>query len=249
MLIAVFLDGTHALSPSAAPEAGGRPASFASGPQIGSASVPPALVEPSLDGESAFDAPAADLSAAGGDAPSPVGAPGDAGSGAPPAPAAITCDNDASLPMPVIGPFMEQLRSVQQQIEASTGPLPENIAGYVAGAVGCSPGLDPLTLVVNQLGPVLGAAGPVIDVLATVNPLLPPIPVPPPVSLPGLPAELNPVLAAAHPVTGEVCGQLAISVVVVAALASFPLPITGQHLYAVLGPLFDTCAILNPPQS
>jgi hypothetical protein len=149
--------------------------------------------------------------------------------------------------MPVIGPFMEQLRAVQQQIETSTGPLPENIAGYVAGAAGCSPGLDPLSLVVNQLGPVLGAAGPLVDVLATVNPLLPPVPVPAPVTIPGLPPELNPILAAATPVTGEVCGQLAISVVVVAALASFPLPVTGQHMYWALGPLFDTCALLNPP--
>jgi hypothetical protein len=137
----------------------------------------------------------------------------------------------------VIAPVMEQLRAT----------LPPDIAAYIAGAASCSPGADPLTLVVAQLGPVLDATGPVFDTLRPINAMLPPIPVPPPVPIPGLPAELNAVLAAAYPATSEACAQLGISVLLIAVLASFPLPITGQHAAAVVSPIYGVCASITAP--
>ncbi len=246
LTVALFLDGARDRTPVAAPDQTGRAAAIAGGPQIGSVSVPPALAGPAIDvgpGQPGFDlSPSGTTTSpsAGGD-----GAPPDNSSGAGPL-TPITCENDASLPQPVFGPAMEQLRALQLQLETVIGPLPDNIAAYVAGAIGCSPGLDPLSLVVNQLGPVLGAAGPLVDVLATVNPLLPALPVPPQLPLPALPPEVNPVLSATAPATQAVCGQLVLAFVLVAALSSFPLPVTGQHFNAALSPVFGACAILTP---
>jgi hypothetical protein len=206
---------------------------------VGSASVPPALAGPT-GGVADFVVP--DLSASGDGGASPTSDPSDTpqDDGAAPAPPGLqpfTCEHDASLPMPVIAPVMEQIRA----------NLPPEIATYIAGAAMCSPGTDPLSLVVAQLGPVLVAAGPLIDAVRPINSMLPPVPLPPPIPIPGLPPELNPVLAAAYPVTSEACGQLAISVILIAVLANFPTPITGQHANAIVSPIFGVCSSLTGP--
>ena len=235
LIIGVFFEGVAERSESAA-----SPVTAATGaPQVGSASVPPALAgstggvpDYALPDLTATGEPFADGTRGEPDAPAP-----DGGDSPPPGPATFTCDQDASLPMPVIAPAMEQLRAA----------LPPEISAYVAGAAGCSPGTDPLSLVVAQLGPLLGAAGPALDALAPVTSMLPPIPVPPPVPLPALPAELNPALAAAYPVTSEACGPLAASALLIAVLASFPLPVTAQHAGAVIGPVYGVCSSLTGP--
>ena len=235
IVIALFFEGAGqpaALDSAAAPAAAGAP-------QVGSASVPPALAGPT-GGVADFDF-APDLSAPGdgGTQGEGVGSEPDGGGpdAAPPGLQPFTCEQDASLPMPVVAPVMEQMRAA----------LPPEISTYIAGAANCSPGTDPLSLVVAQLAPVLVAAGPAIDALRPVNSMLPPLPVPPPVPIPGLPPELNPVLIAAYPVTSEVCGQLAISVILIAVLANFPVPITGQHANAIISPIFGACASLTGP--
>jgi hypothetical protein len=252
LVIALFLDGKQSPASSGSTAAASTAAAV-NAPQFGSASVPPALAGPTSAVDTITARAATDLSAAG------VGPGGtdlaaadvDSGPvvdtpGPPVVPAAISGDNDESLPTPVIAPVMEQLRSLQAQLEASTGPLPQDIAAYVSGAAGCSPGVDPLSLVVEQLGPVLNAAGPALSILAQVNSQLPPVPVPPPVPIPDLPAGLDPVLSAAFPATSAVCGEAATSVLLIAVLASFPLPITGQHANAIIGPIFGLCAAATP---
>jgi hypothetical protein len=252
LVIAFFLDGSHAPQASnaaaAARDAAALVAGAAGNQQVGAADLGAPGDALSPTGDLAYDTAPVDLSASGGStAPAGDGGGGDTGAPAgPPALAPFTCDNDASLPQPVFAPAMEQLRSLQMQVEASMGPLPVDIAGYLAGAAMCSPGKDPLSLVVAQLGPLLSAAGPAIDVLAMVNPLLPALPVPPQIPLPPLPAQLNPVLLAAAPITSQLCGELPLASVLVAALASFPLPVTAQHLNAILDPIFALCGALIP---
>jgi hypothetical protein len=236
LVVALFFEGAGqpaALDSAAAPVAAGGAA-----PQVGSASVPPALAGPT-GGVADFVLP--DLSASGdsgGATPTNDSSGQDDGPAPePPGLQPFTCEQDASLPMPVIAPVMEQIRA----------NLPPEIASYIAGAAMCSPGTDPLTLVVAQLAPVLVAAGPVIDAVRPINSMLPPLPLPPPVPIPGFPPELNPVLAAAYPVTSEACGQLAISVILIAVLANFPTPITGQHVNAIISPIFGLCSSLTGP--
>lgn len=239
VVIALFFEGT---GDGSAVDSAAPLGSTAGAPQVGSASVPPALAGPT---GGALDFALPDLSPSG-DVPAfdqPRGgsgddAPSDGGGDAPaPGPQPFTCEQDASLPAPAVATVMEQMRA----------NLPPEIWTYLAGAANCSPGTDPLTLVVAQLGTVLGAAGPAIDVLRTVNGMLPPLPVPPPIPIPGLPAELNPALVAAYPVTSEACGQFATSVLLIAVLANLPLPITGQHANAILAPVFNVCSSLTAP--
>jgi hypothetical protein len=148
--------------------------------------------------------------------------------------------------MPVLAPLVQQLYAAQKQAEEAAGPLPVDITAYLSGAIGCSPGTDPLGLIVAQLDPLIAALAPALDVLRTVNPLLPAIPVPPAVNVPPLPAGADPVLAAAEPATSEVCGQLAIVLLVSVVGSSLPLPFTGQHYSAITGPLFAVCAAVRP---
>jgi hypothetical protein len=236
LILALFFEGTRPpSSETAAPSAIAENAAAQLGaPSLASSPAPE--VDGLELGRDIDTLVTADLSAAG---PSTGGEPAAEEPAAPsgPAVAPFTCANDASLPMPVFAPVMEQLRAT----------LPPDLVAYIAGAADCSPGTDPLTLVVAQLGPVIGAAGPVIDVLRVVNGALPPLPVPPSVPFPEVPPELAPVVAGIVPVTKPVCDELAIAVLVPAIMANFPTPISAQHLGPVLGVLFDACAALRPP--
>jgi hypothetical protein len=259
IVVALFLDGAR--HNSSGPVAGATAVSSAAAASPPKQQLATPASAPATDLANAADTGLAgaarlgnaDLSPAGAPAVSSgaddVGVPDEAVGGdvpaLPPVEAPFTCDNDASLPVPVFAPAMEQLRSTQQQVEAALGELPVDLTAYLAGAAECSPGIDPLTLVVNQLGPALGAAGPVLDVLDTINQQLPPVPVPPGVPVPEIPAQFAPVISGAAPVTSAVCGQLAIVVILPAVMASFPLPVNGQHLNPVFGTLFDACSELR----
>lgn len=145
---------------------------------------------------------------------------------------------------PIAGAAVEQARVVQTTYEETTGrPLGIDLPAVIAFATGCSDALPNADLLVEvaalltQIYEALEAAG------------VPPINLPeaPVVSLPEIPAPLEPVVAALAVAGLPLCGGVS-SVLALTPIAGELLPFPSSELLAYAWPVRAVCALFSPYQ-
>lgn len=174
-------------------------------------------------------------------APPPVAPPprGDDGPTPPPVTPA-SCSFDEGLPAPITMTAVEQLTAAQAAYEEATGtPLGVDLASVVAFAGGCTDALPEAEALITvaealtQIYEALEASGvPPID-----------LPEPPVVSLPEIPAPLQPILRALAPITLPLCGGVSTALALAPVAASL-LPFPSTEILPYLWPVRALCGLL-----